>query len=201
MSAEADRRATSCAADPALTLEGLFRQYAVRVSAWATLLGGPRVDVDDVVQEVFVAAHKRFDDIRAGGLGDAGLRAWLYRATSHVTKRRRRHERIRQWLAGQPADYADKLAAPAGSPLDDLIARERSASVHEVLMSMPERQRTVLLLFEFEGLTGDEIAAATGARVSTVWVQLHRARETFLARLAALPQVKRDGIVDGRGVR
>jgi RNA polymerase sigma-70 factor (ECF subfamily) len=201
MTANADRPAPLRASPGGLTIEGLFREYAPRVAAWARLLAGPRADVDDVVQEVFVAAHKRFDDLRAGELGEAGLRAWLYRATAHVTKRRRRHERIRHWLAGQPADYADKLAASGESPLDDLVARERAAGVHEILMSMPEKQRAVLVLFELEGLSGYEIAEATGTRVSTVWVQLHRARETFQARLAALPTGRREGLVEGRRTR
>ena len=41
----------------------------------------------------------------------------------------------------------------------------------------------MLILFEIEGLSGEEIAELTGARLATVWVSLHRARVQFLARL------------------
>ena len=44
--------------------------------------------------------------------------------------------------------------------------------------------REVLVLFEIEELSGEEIAELTGAKIATVWVWLHRARAEFAKRLA-----------------
>ena len=51
---------------------------------------------------------------------------------------------------------------------------------------MKEDQRTVLILFELEGHSGEEVAELTGTRPETVWVRLHRAREQFRTRLQRL---------------
>jgi RNA polymerase sigma-70 factor (ECF subfamily) len=51
---------------------------------------------------------------------------------------------------------------------------------------MTEKYRTVLILFELEELSGEEISEMTGTKIATVWVQLHRARADFLQRLEAL---------------
>jgi DNA-directed RNA polymerase specialized sigma24 family protein len=41
----------------------------------------------------------------------------------------------------------------------------------------------VIILFELEELSGEEIAALTGLKLATVWVHLHRGRERFLTEL------------------
>ena len=48
---------------------------------------------------------------------------------------------------------------------------------------MREVNRNVLILFEIEGLSGEEVATLTGMKISTFWVRVHRAREEF-SRLA-----------------
>ncbi len=48
---------------------------------------------------------------------------------------------------------------------------------------MSEKKRTVLVLFELEGLSGEEIAATVGAPLKTVWTRLHAARREFLKAL------------------
>ena len=44
---------------------------------------------------------------------------------------------------------------------------------------MPDKYRQVLILFELEEMSGEDIAALTGLKVATVWVRLHRARQHF----------------------
>ena len=53
----------------------------------------------------------------------------------------------------------------------------------EELSRLPEKYRTVLVLFELEGLSGEDVAALTGTKLATVWVHLHRARAAFLAQM------------------
>src|SRR5262245_13697994 len=69
----------------------VYRLHADRVARWVARLGGPAVDVEDTVQEVFVKVHRLLAQFR----GDAELTTWLYRITENVTRARRRKERVR----------------------------------------------------------------------------------------------------------
>jgi RNA polymerase sigma factor (sigma-70 family) len=64
-----------------------------------------------------------------------------------------------------------------------LEARERTRVMYRLLDDLDEHQRTTFILFELEGLSGNQIAEITGARVATVWVRLSRARRKFLERM------------------
>jgi len=58
-------------------LDALYRQYAPAVARWVAHLGGPRIDVDDLVHEIFLVAHRRLAEFR----GEAKVTTWLYRIT------------------------------------------------------------------------------------------------------------------------
>jgi RNA polymerase sigma-70 factor (ECF subfamily) len=156
----------------------LYRTHAQTVARWASRLGGPSVDVEDVVQEVFLVVQRRLDGFR----GDAHIATWLYRITANVVRWRRRKEKWRRWLAGSADDVAGRIAARGPTPLEAL-------EVYRVLDGMRERYRTVLILFEIEGMTGAEIAKLMGTKPDTVWVWLHRARKQFREQSAGpLPE-------------
>jgi RNA polymerase sigma-70 factor (ECF subfamily) len=168
-------------ADVPLELAAVYDAHAERVAGWAARLAGPRLDAEDLVHEVFLTVHRELHRFR----GEAKLTTWLYRITANVVRDRRRQEQ-RLWrrnrLAGDEAERA-----PAGpTPLEQLEQQREAALVYRVLDGMKERYRTVLILFEMEGLSGQEIAELTETRLETVWVWLHRAREQFRARLAKL---------------
>jgi len=160
----------------------IYRQHAETVARWVARIGGPLIDVDDAVHEVFLIAQRR----RVSTEGPARITTWLYRVTAKVVSHRRRKDRLRRWLRGSAADAAGRLAASEPSAVEALEARERVALVYRVLDRLPEKQRAVLILFEMEGLSGDEIAALYEAKVTTIWVWLHRALASFRAELARL---------------
>ena len=156
---------------PASPVADLYRAHAQTVARWASRLGGPAIDVEDVVQDVFLVVQRRLGDFR----GEAAVTTWLYRITANTVRWRRRKERWRRWLAGSADEVAGNLAARGPTPLEAL-------EVYRVLDGMREKYRTVLILFEIEGKTGAEVAALLGAPVETVWVWLHRARKQFEER-------------------
>lgn len=158
----------------------LYRANVDRVARWVARLGGPLIDVEDAVQEVFLVAERRRPTLE----GPARLTTWLYRVTVKVVSHRRRKERIRRWLTGTGEEAAAQRPSDEPSPVEALEARERTALVYRVLDRLPEKQRAMIVLFELEGLPGEQIAELYGAKVATVWVWLHRARAAFLARLA-----------------
>ena len=79
----------------------LYRKYAAKVGRWAARLGGPSIEVDDVVQEVFLVAKRRLGSFRSDGGGS--VTTWLFRATDRIVKATRRKQRLRR-LFGASAD-------------------------------------------------------------------------------------------------
>ncbi|MDB4969989.1 MAG: polymerase sigma factor RpoE [Myxococcales bacterium] len=158
----------------------LFEAHADEVATWASRLGGPLLDVEDAVQEVFIIVHRRIDRFR----GESSVTTWLYGITVNVVRQQRRKAQRRRWFGrGVDAADADTTRASQPTPIEELERHRRTLGVYQVLDAMRETNRAILILFELEGLTGEAIAELTSMQVATVWVRLHRAREEF-SRLA-----------------
>jgi RNA polymerase sigma-70 factor (ECF subfamily) len=165
------------------SLDGLYRAHAATVARWAAHLGGPRVDVEDAVHEVFLVVGRQLPEFR----GDAKVTTWLYRITERVVRGARRRDRLHRWLDRvRRADVERSLSPARPSPVEELERRQSRETVYAVLDRIAEKYRRVLVLFELEELSGEQIAALTGTKLATVWVHLHRARALFLSELAQL---------------
>lgn len=164
---------------PEVCLDDLFRLHADQVARWASRLCGPGVEVDDVVQEVFMIAHRKRKEFR----GDSRPSTWLYGITQNVVRHRRRNERVRRFFLGE-VERDTQPARP--TPVEEFERREASRAVYRALDALPEKYREVFVLFEIEGLSGAEICELTGRNASTIRVHLMRAREQFFKRLGAL---------------
>jgi RNA polymerase sigma-70 factor (ECF subfamily) len=162
-----------------LDFDDLYRKYVDHVARWSARLGGVDSEVDDVVQEVFVAVHRQLPKFR----GDCQVSTWLYRITVNQIAERRRRDRWRRWLGGSAAEVAGHLPSPGLTPVEALERREVSARVYRALDRLNERYRTLVILFEIERLPGQEIAELMGMSLDSVWVSLHRARAQFVRQL------------------
>lgn len=161
-----------------LTWEAIYAEHAERVAGWAARLGGPSIDGEDLVHEVFIQVQRllpRYD-------GRCKITTWLYGITANVVRSQRRHER-RRWLRHLLGGREQARTQSVRTPIEELERREATAIVYRVLDGMRDNYRTALILFEIEGLSGEEIAELTGASVQTVWVWLHRARAQFREQL------------------
>ena len=165
-----------------LDVATVFRQHGRDIQRWAARLGGPLVDAEDVAQDVLAVVNRRLGEFRPG----AKLTTWLYKITHNIATTRRRRERLRRWLRGFPLDYARDLPAGGPSVIDDMEGRQAAAEVYAALDRLDEKYRSVVILFELEGLSGEEIAALTGTPIATVWIRLHRGRQRFRAQYETL---------------
>ena len=165
-----------------LDLGELYRAHVAAVTRWAERLGGPSLDTEDLVHEVFIVAQRQLPRFRR----EARVTTWLYQITARVVLHRRRKEWLRRWLRGTPDDAAGTISSMRPTPVEELQRRQEAAIVYRVLDRLGEKSRTVLILFELEGLTGEQIATLTGTKLATVWVRLHRARAEFLKQMEAL---------------
>ncbi|HEY2899137.1 MAG TPA: RNA polymerase sigma factor [Polyangia bacterium] len=169
------------------TLDEIYRLHAPMVARWVGWLTGRDIEVEDVVHEVFLVVHKRLHTLRA----DASIPAWLYAITIRVVSDRRRARRWRRWFGwvgggdGDGAEAMKNAPSTSASPLEAIEQKEAKALTYQILDELPDNHRTVLILFELQGLSGEEIATITGTSVANVWLRLHRARKQFLRRLLA----------------
>jgi RNA polymerase sigma-70 factor, ECF subfamily len=154
----------------------LYEAYADFVRRAVIRLGGPRADIDDLVQDVFVVAMRR----RASFEGRSTVRTWLYGIAIKIVTSHRRRALVRDLFGLWPAE---ELRDPT-TPLDVFEHRESSRIVYAILDKIGAKKRTVLILHEIEGLPTEEIAEILGIPKNTVFTRLHHARKDFLALLA-----------------
>ena len=170
---------------PPSSFQEAYRDHAQTAARWARRLGGSDIDVEDVVQEVFLVVSRRLASFR----GEARFSSWLFEITRKTVANHRRRQRWRFWRSGPDAENQRSLAS-APSPLPDPAAElERRQSVelfYRALDQLPERYRTVLVLYEIEGLSTQAIADLRELNLSTVKVQLARARGRFIKQYQRL---------------
>jgi RNA polymerase sigma-70 factor, ECF subfamily len=160
------------------TVEQIYDRYLPQVERWAQRLAGPRIDLEDLLHDIFLVVLRRRHEFR----GEAKISTWLFRITQQVVRWRRRNEAVRRLLWWKHGESAIEARANVPTPVEELERREQSLRLYDALDRLPEKYRTTLVLFSLEGLPGEEIASLTGTDTRTVWVRLHRAR----ARLADL---------------
>jgi len=134
--------------------------------------------VDDALQEVFVVAARRIDDVVGGR-----ERSFLFGIAVRVASTRRRTARRRPedgetGLADQPADD------PGPEELSEL--RQARPVLQEILDAMNVECRSVFILAELEELSTREIAETLGIPQGTASSRLRSARETFHAAIRRL---------------
>ncbi|GAB3432476.1 RNA polymerase sigma factor [Flindersiella endophytica] len=128
-------------------------------------------DAADVLAETFLTAWRRLDQVPAGD----EARPWLYGVARRVLANHRRGENRRAALT---VKLRGELAASAqDSP--SLMAEAASSRAGEAFRQLPERDREVLALTAWEGLTPAEIAVVLDCSRNAVRIRLHRARRRF----------------------
>jgi RNA polymerase sigma-70 factor (ECF subfamily) len=149
--------------------DALFAWYSPDILAYCQWRARNSSDAQDAVAEVFLTAWRRFDDLPRS---EDDRRVWLYATARRVLANQRRANRRRVALRERlqlEATSASAMSAPSG---DDRL-------VHDALRRLPPRDREVLLLAEWEGLSPAEIAGVLGCLTVTARGRLHRARRRF----------------------
>jgi RNA polymerase sigma-70 factor, ECF subfamily len=167
-----ERQATVAEPGEGPTFEGLYRQDFGRLVSLAHGLSGSRSAAEELVQEAFLAAHRRWD--RVGRYADPS--AWLRRVVvnrSVSAVRRRVAEGVALTRLGSRREIPDEL------PDQDEV-------VWRAVRKLPPRQAQVVALHYIDDRSVAEIAAILGLADGTVKATLHQARQS-LARALGNP--------------
>ncbi len=189
------------AMDPTATaIPRLVELHGPRLYSLASRLCGNASDAEDMVQEVFLQAHRKWHTFK----GDASPGTWLYAIAAHSCKARLRRKggidrrmpavsQLMPWNETRNVNldgFAGALAhGDAHGPVGEAIERESARAVHDAILTLPGNFRVPLVLKEMLELSIEDVAKALHIKAETVKTRVHRAR--LLLRKA---------IADRRGV-
>jgi RNA polymerase sigma-70 factor (ECF subfamily) len=156
----------SCRAGEMTAWRSLYDRYAPLVHRFSAALGIPVEEREDATQDIFIAVYRSLRHFR----GEAQLSTWIYRIAARHAIRLGRRRRSRELMR---ATILREKPQPTVDP------SERSthlATLDRLLGKLAPKKRTVLVLFEIEGLSAKEISDVVGCPENTVWSRLHHAR-------------------------
>jgi len=144
---------------------------------------GREEDARDVCQETFLRAFRALPGFR----GQAKFSSWLYRIALNLCRDWIRRERRAQVVqAPETVDIIEMAAALEPSEtVEDLVTRKDLArAVERAMVTLPEEQRTAIVLKEYHGLTFQEIADMLDCPLSTVKTRLYQGLTVLRRELA-----------------
>ncbi|MCP3959402.1 MAG: RNA polymerase sigma factor [bacterium] len=169
-----------------VALPRLLQAYGGRLYNLALRFCGSPEDAEDLVQETFLLAFRKWHQFR----GQARPTTWLYTIAARACRRRKRRR------AGEPhalASLSDlepfgqepiaDLTRPDDGPLDAQLRREARESVERALAELPTHYRMALILKDLLELPVADVAGILGLKQATVKTRVHRARLLLRQRL------------------
>ena len=159
----------------AIPFKPLFDEHAGFV--WRALRrhGVPARELEDACQEVFLVVFRRLPDFE----GRSSLRTWIYGIAVRVAVGIRRRAFMHRELLG-----ADSPETTGETDLhDDYTQREARRLLHSALAELPAPKREAFVLYELEGMTVAETAAALGVPENTALYRLYSARKAIASSL------------------
>jgi RNA polymerase sigma-70 factor (ECF subfamily) len=154
-------------------VEQLYREHHRFV--WRSLrrMGVAPDGLEDAVQEVFVVAARRLDDFE----GRSSVKTWLFSIAMGVFRNERRATNRRRRRIAALAWFQQAFAPARPS------AHER-VELMDVLMSLDEEERAIIVLMELEGMSGREVADALGLSMHAIYRRHRHARRSLATRFA-----------------
>lgn len=156
--------------DQAAFLE-LYDRYREPIFRFAYRLLGSIEIAEDVTHDCFLSLIRKPENYRPER---ASLKTYLYAAARNLALK---HFRDQGRETGMEEVSEEPREAPSRGPLRRLLDEELATQVREAIFSLPPLQREALILFEYEGLSLNEVAEIAGTDVGAVKARLYRARE------------------------
>lgn len=180
----AARELGSTRAVPTEDFATFFREHYAFVWRSARRLGTPRAELDDVVQDVFLAVHSR----PAAYAGRSSLKTWLFGITANVVKMWQRSDaraQRRTELAG---------AMMVASPPSDVVQQHEAVDLLDRLVGVLEpAQRLVFVLIELEDVAPKDVARDLELSINTVHSRLRLARKRVQAEVRRIRAQQKAG--------
>lgn len=158
------------------TLDDVRRLYVAHAAELRQALSrlAPSLDADDLLQEVFLVAISRPDAL----LVAESPKAWLYGVAVKLAATRTRSSKVRRFFG---LETVERVPTNVDAPSRTLEQRDAQRAVTSALDSVSTAKREAFVLFELQGLSGEEVAQALSIPLKTVWTRLFHARREVTA--------------------
>jgi RNA polymerase sigma-70 factor (ECF subfamily) len=168
-----------CRAGDLAAFGELYSAHAGRLFSVACRMIGNASDAEDLLQEIFLSAHRKLESFR----GEAALGTWLYRlATNHcldyLRSRAARTNDLTDTLDEEPGLYEPGRVGLA----EQTVAK---MDLERAIAQLPLGCRAAFVLHDIQGLEHGEVADALGIAEGTSKSQVHKARLRLRAILGA----------------
>ncbi len=173
------------AAGDSTALKTLVDLYQVKVLNLCLRLLGTRQNAEDAAQEVFFQVYKSAGAFR----GECLVSTWIYRIAVNRCRNFSRDNKKYQGVNALPRVLQDELReierlGRSSEPESDRLAEELKHLTREAVAALPEKQKTMLILHQYEGHSYKEIAEILDVSLSSVESGLHRAKINLQKTLA-----------------
>jgi RNA polymerase sigma factor (sigma-70 family) len=170
----------------------LISKYRERVFGVVYNMTSNREDAADLTQDAFI---KAFQSIQRFG-GQSSFFTWLYRIAVNSTLSHLRKSRLRSFFSLERINTDEPVSREIVAALTDKTGADRDTYVRELqeklndaMQKLSIKHRTVVTLFEVDGLSHQEIAEVMDCSVGTVRSRLHYAKQLLQAELQ--PYIRR----------
>ena len=168
-----------------LALNALMDRWEQPVIGFATRYTNNRSDALELAQETFVRIYENRKRYRAKGK----FSTWMFAIAANLCKNharwKRRHPSVAQ-VTDDGVDVTESLPSTGRSPDAESVRADEADQVRRAVQELPHDLRTVVLLFEFEGLSHAEIADVLKCSPKAVESRLYRARKALRVSLGEL---------------
>ena len=160
--------------------DDLILKYRERIWAVIYHMTANREDAADLAQDVFIKAFRSINRFQ----GQSAFFTWLYRIAVNATLNHLQKAKLRRFFSLEKirdeepvAGLLDQLADPGDASDRKVCLDELQQKLNEAMQKLSIKHRTVVTLFEIDGLSHEEIADITGTSVGTVRSRLHYAKQ------------------------
>jgi len=143
-----DEKAFSC----------LVNRYRERLIRLARSIVGDEDEAVDISQEAFVKAYYNLKKFRE----DASFYTWIYRITYNLGISIVRRKKVVSFFSLDDGEETREFVSNGPDPYDELERKEFRTALREAVARLPERQRTVFLMKQVDGLKHEEIGHILG---------------------------------------
>jgi len=155
----------------------LVEMHRDRIYAFVFYMTGDRSDADDITQETFIKAYKGLSRFR----GDSSVYTWLHRIAMNLCI-----DRVRKLKKRREVPLSEIIPSHVEEPFREAERSELRRIIEVALSGIPEKQRVILIMYEIQGFSYEEIASILGCPIGTVRSRLHKARNGLRERISKL---------------
>lgn len=167
------------------SFDELVTKYRERIYSVVYNLTSNREDASDLTQDAFIKAFQSIGRFK----GKSSFFTWLYRIALNTTLTHLRKNKLRRFFSFEKmneedhsAGFIEQLKTDSDSDKNTLM-NELQEKLNDAFQKLSVKHRTVITLYEIDGLSHKEIAEIVGTSVGTVRSRLHYAKQFLQAEL------------------